>query len=415
MKRLTSTIALVGIVSASLAGCSGTDTAGNSATAGGDKTLTVLSYNLADAAGAEVFADFFASCETATGYTFERLIVPQDQLITKATQLTASGDAPAMILSDNSTVATLADAGVLAPIDITSSGLKESDFVPGPYQSGIYNGEQYGLPLGNNGEVIVYDKGLLDKAGIAVPKTWAELTAAAKALTTGDQYGFAQTFAPGETMTWNWLTQLWSNGGSLEDLSGAPSVEAADFWTSFIRDGSAPQASLQWQATDIARQITDGKLAMGQVGSWTLASLLADAKTAGIEIGITEQVSPKGEGPLTPFGGEVMAAGAGATGDASKAVTTCITSFFTDAARLSTYDLKIGYLPSYIPAQAAVLKEAPYLEVLSQQLQNSRGRTTEVGAAYSKYTTAISTALQKIATGQATSQEAMDEAAASVK
>lgn len=409
MKKIIGALALLGIVGAGLTGCTGGSSPSSTA-GGGHRTLTVLTYQTLPN---PTYTAYFKECKKETGYTFKQVNVPQTQLINKAVQLTSSGDAPAMIVADNNNVATLADAGVLAPISLGK--LNPKDFVQGPLQAGQYKGKQYGLPVGNNGEVIVYNKAMLSAAGISAPKSWDELTAAAKTLTTNGRYGFAQTFAPGETMSWNYWTQLWSNGGSIKHLSAKPAVEAAAFWSSFIKDGTAPQASLQWQATDIAAQLTKGQIAMGQVGTWTLPSLEDAAKKASMDIGITAQVTPHGEKPIIPFGGEELTMGTGLSSDEAKAVNDCIVSWSSDKAKLATRDEALGYLPSYIPAQAAVLKVSPDLQVLADMLTNSRSRTAEVGPDYPAYSTAVSTALQKIATGSATAQEAMNEAASSVK
>lgn len=411
-KRISGTIVIVGLLGAGLVGCSGGNTvkAGDTGT---KKSLTVLTYQ--SEPGISMYNKFFSLCSaTNPGYTFKTLLVPKKQLIIKATQLTASGDAPAIVIADNNNVATLADAGILTPIDLKGSALKASDFIQGPFETGQYKGVQYGLPVGSNAEVIVYNKKLLADAGVTAPKSWADLTASAAALTKGDQYGFGQTFAAGETLTWNWLSQLWSNGGSLEALSAPPSVEATEFWTSFILNKTAPHASLGWTSSDLAAQLLAGKLAMAQVGTWVLPALLADAKKANIELGITQQVSPDGKAPITPFGGEIMLAG-GVTGDAAKAVNKCIISFSSSTEQLANYDNILGYVPDYVPAQAITLKTSPYLAIIVEQLKTSRGRTTEVGPAYAKYTTAIAAALQKVAAGTATAQQALDEAAASVK
>jgi multiple sugar transport system substrate-binding protein len=394
-------IAGIGVIG--LTACS---TGGSGDTSAG-KDLTVLTYQTTEPQKSTYDA-FLAKCsKESDGYTFKQVTVPQTDLITKATQLTASGDAPAMIVADNNNVPTLADAGVLASLDMASAGLKASDFEQGPLKSGQFDGKQYGLPVGNNGEVIVYNKAALETAGIAVPKSWQELKGAAKALTAGGKFGFGQSFGPGETLTWNYVTQLWSNGGSLTDLTSDKAVEAAEFWTSFILDGTAPPASLNWVSSDLVGQFTGGQLPIVQVGTWVLPGLLTDAKAAGIDVGITEQVSPDGSAPAVPFGGEIMAVGAGATGDSAKAVAKCIGSFSSDAKALATFDTTLGYVPSYIPAQAGFLAANPTLQVMADELGNARPRTGEVGAKYAAYSSALSTALQQIASGSKSAPDAL--------
>jgi multiple sugar transport system substrate-binding protein len=411
MHKRTTVVALATVGALALAGCSSQGVSPS----GGNKTLNVLTYQTTNPQKG-AYNDFLAQCsEDSEGYTFKQLSVPQDQLITKATQLTASNDAPAMILADNNNVPTLADAGVLGELDMSATGLKASDFEKGPLTSGQYKGVQYGLPVGNNGEVIVYDKAALAGAGVGVPKSWDDLKSVAKVLTKDGKYGFGQSFGAGEPLTWNWITQLWSNGGSLSDLTSAKSVQATEFWTSFILDGTAPKASLDWDSSNLAGQFTSGQLPMVQVGTWVLPGLLADAKKAGIDVGITMQVSPSGAAPTVPFGGEIMALGVGATGDAAKAVAKCIGSFSKDPVALTKFDNILGYVPSYIPAQKGFLDQNPSLQVMADQLSNSKPRTEGVGAKYAAYSTAISTALQQVASGSKTAPEALAAAAKAAK
>lgn len=79
--------------------------------------LTLLTYLDYDGPNL-VFDDLLARCSESTGYTFKKLVVPQNELITKATQLTATGDAPAIIVADNNNVATLADIGLLSELSL---------------------------------------------------------------------------------------------------------------------------------------------------------------------------------------------------------------------------------------------------------------------------------------------------------
>lgn len=374
--------------------------------------INVLSYSATDT----FYGEFYDRCEELTGVKFDVLVIPMSEIITKSAQLTASGNPPDMLSIDNPFVATLADAGVLAPIDLEAGGLDAADFVTGPLESGQYDGVQYALPVGNNGEVIVYDVAALEAAGVEVPTSWDELIAAATALKTDERGGFGMSFQGGqETLNWNWYTQLWSSGGSFEDLTSKAAVDSAEFWASFIRDGLAPQEALQWGGGgDVSAAIVAGELAMGQVGTWELPDLLAQAKEAGIEIGIAQQVSPDGSPPVTAFGGEVLAAGAGATGAKADVVNTCITSWYSDLTLTASWDEQLGYVPSYVPLQEEVLSRLPELKVLAEQLANSRPRTTEVGADFAEYSAAVAVALQKIATGSASAEQAMQEAATEV-
>lgn len=405
--RTTARLLPVVLLCAAVAACSGSGDDTSSAD-GGTKTVTVLDY-WADDPAKGTFDTFLAGCTQRTGYEFKRLTVAQSELITKASQLTASGDGPAMIVSDNNQVPTLAQAGVLAPFDLGKTGLKAEDFLEGPFQAATYEGTQYGLPVGNNGEVIVYNTKMLAAAGVQPPRTWSELRAAAKKLTKGDVHGWAVTMGTGETNTWNFLSQLWSNGGSLANLTAPEAVQAAEFWTSFIKEGSAPKASLKWESTDIEAQFVNGKLGIAQIGTWMLPSLAKDAKAKGIEYEQMQQVTPDGKSLITPFGGEVFTVGVGAKGGASDAVAQCIGSW-NDETTLVKNAAALGYVPSYKPVTEAFLKDNPDFATLAEQLETSRSRTTEVGAAYNAYSAALAASLQQMALGTRDAASAMSAA-----
>lgn len=343
MKRPVCLIAATAVVAAALAGCGSSSSTGD---ASKSTPLVVLTYAQGDQVA--MYNTFFDSCTKSSGYKFNQLQVPANDLLNKAVQLTASGGGPAMIISDNQMVAGLANAKALTPIDLGS--LKPADFVQGPFKSGQFQGKQYGVPIGNNGEVIVYNKKLLADANLQPPKSWADLTSAAKKLTSGNRYGFGQTFQAGETLSWNYWAQLWSAGGSIANLDSPAAIESATFWAAFIKDGTAPKASLQWQSDNLVSEVAASRLAMAQVGTWTLSDLLAKAKTSNVDIGITTQVSKSGSAPIVPFGGEVMTAGVSAKGAALKAVNDCILSWTTDTAGLENVMSSWGtYRPTFPP------------------------------------------------------------------
>jgi multiple sugar transport system substrate-binding protein len=138
------------------------------------KTIRVIDYQPAKSA----WNDFYERCSEATGYKFKRLPVPQGDIITKTVQLTAGGKGPNIVLSDGDQLPTFAAAGVVQPLDMAAIGVRAEDFVPGPYSAGTFEGKQYGLPVGSNGEIIVYNTDMLNKAGVTPPKGFVTATMA---------------------------------------------------------------------------------------------------------------------------------------------------------------------------------------------------------------------------------------------
>jgi ABC-type glycerol-3-phosphate transport system substrate-binding protein len=70
----------------------------------------------------------------------------------------------------------------------------------------------------------------------------------------------------------------------------------------------------------------------------------------------------------------------------------------------------LGYVPDLKAAIEPYLKQHPENATLSEQLKNSRSRTTEVGPKYPVYSSAISAAMQAVAIGQKSAKDALKEA-----
>lgn len=395
-----------------LTACS--QTAAEDTTAGGDNsvgkggTISVLTYWDSPYQSA-ILDDWLKACSDLGAYDFERTVIPKNEIIATAGRLTATGDSPGIMIADNQQVPTLAEAGALQPLDLDSLGLSAGDFQEGPFSAGTYDGDQYSVPVGSNGEVIIYNTRMLAEAGVEPPTSWQELTDAAAALTTDDVYGWGVTLKAGETATWNWVTALWSNGGDLTDLTSPEAIQAMEWYTSFVREGTSPEASLGWDSTDLKEQFLDERIAMIQTGTWWLPDLIASAEERGIEFGQTMQVSPDGAAPTVPFGGEVLALGAGLDQEVRSVANECIGLWF-EPERTVDFDTRMGYVPAYLPVLEDFLKDNPFLETMATQLDNSRSRTAEVGAQYPALSDAIAVALQEAAGGQRSAAEALAQA-----
>ncbi|MER7282429.1 extracellular solute-binding protein [Dactylosporangium sp. NPDC000244] len=103
-----------------------------------------------------------------------------------------------VIAVDPPRLPSLATKGFLKDVSADQANMKDS-LTAGGIASVTWDGHQYGYPLWTSDNFLFYNKSLLAQAGIAEPGadnasrwTWDQtLTAAAKAKTTGAQYGFA--------------------------------------------------------------------------------------------------------------------------------------------------------------------------------------------------------------------------------
>lgn len=336
--------------------------------------------------------------------------VPQSNFVSKVLEEAAGGNTPDVIVGDNPDTPDFTKAGILAPItqDMARAGLKVSSFYPGPMQAASWKGQIYGLPVGNNVELLYYNKTLLAKAGVAVPKTWAQLQAAAKRLTDKPKnvYGFAASGYAGEETTWDWETYLWELGGSLAKINSPAGIKSLEFFTGFVKDGTSPQAELTTSfVQEMATLFSEGRFALGQMGSWNLSVVAQDAAKTGLKWGVTVLPVPRaGQHPVVPFGGENFAVGK--TDKAHEAAAWNFIDWLFQPKRIGPFDYGLSYLPTLKAAVPTFLKLHPIYTAVAAEMAHSESRTAQLAYNYPQASQDIWTEMASIMDGRASAVSA---------
>lgn len=192
----------------------------------------------------------------------------------------SGGKGPDVLLLGPDQVPQFVENGSLAPIDKVLEADKDK-FLPGALSALTVDGKLYGAPIYHTVTTALYNKRLLDKAGItSPPETWDEIKAAAPKL---KQAGFATldyAASPEMTLNQSFYPLLWQAGGSVfaEDgktvaFNQAPGLEAMTFLKTLYDAGAIPKSSLT----------NDGKVADHALGkqqaAMGFANTLEDAKT----------------------------------------------------------------------------------------------------------------------------------------
>ena len=146
------------------------------------------------------------------------------------TALAAGGTSPfAVVQVSNSTFTEFVNRGWLQPItDLVRANWDRYGFADIPqalWDQVSFEGQIYAIPFQTNVQQLFYRKDVLDRLGIAVPRTWPEFVAAARAIKERDssiEFPIAQTFSRG----WNIATEFGnvyqSLGGTWLDARGMP-------------------------------------------------------------------------------------------------------------------------------------------------------------------------------------------------
>ena len=238
---------------------------------------------------------------------------PWGDYFTKIQTLWASGD-PAAVpdVLFLSPIQSYAADGVLEALDpfIEASGYNVDDYWPSLLEFGTYEGQIYGLPRDIGLEVLYYNKGMFDEAGLDYPDeswTWDDLLAASEALAISDG-DRVERYALGME---GGKYQLWvgQNGGGILDDMRNPSkctlaepaaVEAISFFADMMNNNLAMRPADLSQAGGDAGVFTQGQAAMIIQNSSRVGTFNA---TDGLEYDVAVVPIPEGGQRAASAGG----------------------------------------------------------------------------------------------------------------
>jgi multiple sugar transport system substrate-binding protein len=348
------------------------------------------------------------------GVTIKRQYVPFANLDTKLLTQAAGHDLPNLLAVDNPFVSTMISTGQVVPLS-NLTGFSAKGYYPAVINEGFSNGKYYSLPVaGANSIALIYNIAMLKAAHISPPKTWDQLVAAAKALTTPDHYGIGLTCEAGEDTTWQWEPFFWSNGGkaTFANVASAPGVQALSLWKQLIDNGSASKDCLNWSQTPaVSSQFIAGKAAMMVNGPWNFPTLNQNKMFYGKQFGIVPvPVRKAGQHVIVPLGGEDWMVSKSGGSAAEQMAFEYIKGMQTPAMELKLAKL-FGYLPGKPAVAKTYLKQAgPEWKVYINQTLFAHPRTLGLGVKYPKISQAVWTAIQSALSGSQSVQDALNTA-----
>lgn len=300
--RVTALAALVMSGALVVTGCSGStttsahgSTAANQAAASGGSALPITltfwdhSQQAVDLANAYVKA----AADFKTLYpnvTVNIQTTPYDQYHDKLMTALKGGTGPDIMGLDQIWVPEFASAGVLLPLDdlvAKSTAVNQNAFYPSAWDTTLWKGKQYAVPLGVDvWSMLVWNPDLFKAAGLdpnTPPKTWDELLQYAQKLTGNGVFGIALPAATSEVLSIFMDMFTYSNGGRILNADGSVAVnspqaaQALDFlFHKLIK--YAPNGAANLDQGGAEALFTSGKVAMMFDGNWAQQTLDSQAK-----------------------------------------------------------------------------------------------------------------------------------------
>jgi multiple sugar transport system substrate-binding protein len=330
----------------------------------------------------------------------------------QVTTAIAANATPDLMIVDNPDNARYAAAGALADLTDKVKAWGQGDqFLPGPYNSTLWKGKNYGIPLGSNTVVLWINTDMATAAGLDInkpPTTWDEFETWAGKMTDKAKgiYGTAMLAKKDETGTFLFLPWILQNGGNIDKLDSPEAIGALAFWTKLINEGYAPKSAINDGFAEIYQQFTTGKAAMMISGTWNVNSVPKDAPNLKWKVALL----PYTKQPASSLGGENWAMFA-----ASKQQDGAweFLKFVTDPSYGTKLTDCMGYIPSrkdVLATVAAKNKDNPTMQVFLKQMESAAARGPLPN--WSDVSAVIQEAMQEALSGQKSPEQAMKDAAA---
>ena len=370
-------------------------------------SIQLWSYVPLDNPGLYLYIDKFNHAQS--GVKLEGKFIPFAEFKRQLTVALTAKTAPDCALVDNPDFASYIALGAFEPLDarIAKWDYGKNDFYPGPWQSSVWQGQQYGIPFETNTLVLFYNVDMFNAAGLdpnKPPKTWEELTQYAATLTKGGVYGLSVSAVASEEGTFQWLPFLQQNGGDIYHLDSPEAAEAMQLWVDWVKKGYVTKEIVsmdQWAGVRV--QFMKRQAAMMINGPWCNVPMQNEAPDLNWKIALL----PARKKQASAMGGVDFGIVKGGNGDAAWEFVKWLYRPEISAEFWHTF----GTLPLMpkVAATAPYWKGDPNFEVLLEQMKYAAPRGPH--PKWPQISAAIYTAMQEALTGVKSSEQAMKDAA----
>jgi multiple sugar transport system substrate-binding protein len=390
---------------AALAGCSsspGTSTGGGSSAAAGGTYTFWDPYPQYSASSP--WATLLAKCGTEAGVTVKRTGYDTTALTTQALLAGQQGNSPDILLIDNPVVSTLASAGILTTT--AQNGLSTAAIAPNILGAGVIDGKTYGVPIGANTLALYYNPKILNAAKVnpASVTNWATLTAALAKVKAIGKKGITFSGINTEEGSFQFLPWFWGAGGNLTNIGSPQAVAALTLWSTWLKDGYAPNSVIQDTQTTAWQEFQTGQYAFAENGTWQ------KALAAQMGAKVIQLPAENGGAAPVPTGGEFFTIPV-QKDTSTYATTVKIVQCLSSTSNISTTDNTLNYVAPTQAGEQAQVAADPTLSTWVSAVGVARARTgANLGTKYPLISQQLWTAVQKAESGAASPASALKAA-----
>jgi multiple sugar transport system substrate-binding protein len=346
--------------------------------------------------------------------------VNSDNALTKATVALQGGKQPDISYQYGTNMPQLATAPKLVDLTqrVQDPSFDWSDFFEGERAVATVDGRVLGIPALVDNLAIVYNKDLFAKAGLPTPSpdwTWDDVRTAAKAISDPpNTFGLVFPADGSETMVWQYEAMLWEAGGDILNADNTQAafnseagVRAATMLQEMQQDGSL-YLDYHPDSGQYGNLFNSGKIGMLITGPWDLSGF------PDVNYGV--QFMPS----FDPGGSHITIAGPDNwvifdNGPDNVNASWAFLKFMADPQNLLKDSLATSHLPTrasveQLPGFGAFDQKYPGVGTFAENLKNVTKARPQV-TQYPEVSSDLGQALVAILQGQASPQDALNQAA----
>ncbi|GAA2442976.1 extracellular solute-binding protein [Streptomyces macrosporus] len=355
MRRGIGTTALVAALALAATACGGSDSGDDGKKGSGELSGTVEFWDTSGDAEKGFFKKVAEEFEKEHPKVDVKYVnVPFGEASNKFKNAAGGGSgAPDVIRTEVAWVADFANLGYLAPLDDTVAVEGKDDFLKQAWGSTQFEGKTYGVPQVIDTLALFYNKELLEKAGVEVPKSFEDIENSTEKF---EKEGVTPFYMRGDDPYWV-LPFLYGEGGDMLDadakkitIDDPAGVKAFETIQSLV-DSKAAITDVTDGWENMQKSFKDGKVAMMLNGPWAIGDTLAGEQFKGKEDNLGVAAVPAGSaGQGAPQGGHNLSVYAGSDNlDASYEFVKYMTS--AEVQKRTTEEL------SLLPTRTSVYEE----------------------------------------------------------
>lgn len=313
-------------------------------------------------------------------------------------------------------VSEFSELGQLEPLDGYLNDSFKSQFISRLFDAAAYTPKAtgkkatYGLPVAVSARMLFYRKDLFDKAGVKAPTNWEELLDVAKKTASPPTvYGLGVP-ANGIEVDTFFMYFLWNNGGDILGADGKAvinkpeGVEALNFLVKLVNEKGSQSKPTGFTREQIIEMFKAGQLSMYPTGPWLNTMIKRDNPNLSYAIA----PFPANQGKPRATVGVTDSLGMWAKGTHKQEAWKFIEFMYQDKYR-QKFDETEAMLPEKKSVAASAAFSTPDQKPFVDALNDAK--FVPHHPKFENIQQIITVAVQKALTGEATPQQALDEAA----